>query len=206
MVIAAVHTDSQPLSGDWDGKHWDQQDARCSNNFLSGPTPPVPPPGAAGGLLWQIVGASDPDSVVFTVSVDLPIDDEIIFAGVRNNQVTGYLPTPSITDVGQDKITPYHNGMRWDEYYNRGLYIASVYGANEPFMINVLGATSQCTVVGAFHVHGGTQPVMINITGGGPSPLPAGAVPAETAGTPSRKQAGGKGEQTEARRSSGRKS
>ncbi len=137
-TIATVHVNFRPLSGNWDGEHWDAQLARCSNNFLSGPTPAVPPAGASS-IEWQIVGASNPDDIVFNVSVDLPGDDEVIFTGVRNNTVTTYLPTPATDAVGQDG-TPFHNGHRVDQYYSRGIYIASVSGASAPFTVNVVPA------------------------------------------------------------------
>lgn len=35
--------------------------------------PPVPPSSAAGGLVWQIVGLTDPNSVVFDVLHDLAV-------------------------------------------------------------------------------------------------------------------------------------
>lgn len=169
MPIASVHVNNRPLSGDWDGHSWDHQDTRCSNNFMSGPTPPVPPASAAGGLLWQIIGLTDPDLVVFNVAVDLNGDDEVLFTGVRNNTETSYLPLPTITEHGQDG-TPFHNGNRWDEYYNRGIYIASVHGASEPFMVNVVGAS--CTgplpagnVVGAITIHCGAAPFRMKVTG-----------------------------------------
>jgi hypothetical protein len=147
MPIASVHVNNRPLSGDWDGHHWDQQEHRYSNNIMSGPTPPIPPASAAGGLLWQVVGRDDPDSIVFKVLVDRPGDDEVLFTGVRNNTETSYLPAPTITDRGVDG-TPFHNGQRWDEYYNRGIYIADVHGASGPFMINVVGVGSCNTMTG----------------------------------------------------------
>jgi hypothetical protein len=141
MPIASVHVSNKPLSGVWDGQHWEPQTARCSNDFMSGPTPPVPPPVAAGGLIWQVLGPSfDPNSVVFNVSVNIPHGDEVLFTGLRNGAATGFLPTPTVTEVGADHVTPFHKGHRWDEYYSRGIYIASVFGAPEPFMINILGA------------------------------------------------------------------
>jgi hypothetical protein len=148
MAIASVHVNNVPLSGDWDGQEWEKQEARCSNNFLSGPTPPVPPASAAGGLLWQVAGLAVPDSVVFNVVVDLPGDDETLFTGLRDNTETAYLPTPTITDHGQDG-TPFHNGYRWDAYYSRGIYIASVYGASGPFTVNISGiqgSAGPCTI------------------------------------------------------------
>ena len=67
MLVATVHVNFRPLNGNWDGQNWDQQSHRCSNNFLSGPVPPVPPAGASN-LLWQIDGLDDPASVTFNVS------------------------------------------------------------------------------------------------------------------------------------------
>src|SRR5205085_6232446 len=101
MLIASVHVNFRPLSGDWDGQHWDPQQARCSNNFLSGPTPPVAP-GGATAIQWQVVGPSNPDSIVFNLSVDLPGDDEILFTGVKNGISTSYLPIPTVDGRGQD--------------------------------------------------------------------------------------------------------
>jgi len=82
MLTASVHVNFRPLSGNWDGQNWDQQEARCSNNFLSGPTPPVAP-GGATAILWQVVGPSDPGSIVFSVSVDVPHSDEVLGGSVE---------------------------------------------------------------------------------------------------------------------------
>jgi hypothetical protein len=138
MPLATVHVNFRPLSGNWDGQHWDAQEARCSNNFMSGPTPPVPPAGASS-IVWQVTGLSDPDAVVFNVVVDLPGDDEVLFRGVRNNTETPYPPAPSVTDVANG--VQQHNGRRWDEYYRRGIYIASVSGATAPFTVDVSAAS-----------------------------------------------------------------
>jgi hypothetical protein len=141
MVIASVHVNFRPLNGNWDGQNWDEQEARCSNNFLSGPTPPVPS-GGASSILWQVVGLSDPDSVVFNVSVDRPGDDEVVFTGLKNGVTTSYLPTPETNGMGQYDKKPYHGGHPVAEYYNRGIYIAKVAGASEPFTLKlVTGAT-----------------------------------------------------------------
>lgn len=136
VLLASVHVDFHPLSGSWDGHHWDRQQARCSNNFMSGPTPPLAPPGVRA-LVWEVTGISDPDAVVFNVSVDLPGDDDVLFTGVRNNTETSYLPTPTKDDEKEDP--PLHNGYRWDEYYHRGIYIASVEGAPAPFTVTANG-------------------------------------------------------------------
>jgi hypothetical protein len=169
MLIASVHVNFRPLSGNWDGQNWDQQEARCSNNFLSGPTPPVAP-GGATAILWQVVGPSDPDSIVFNVSVDLPDSDEVLFTGVRNGTATSYLPTPTIDARGQDG-TPFHQEHRWDQYYSRGIYIASVFGASAPFTVNVVTApaieVTGRNVFGAHTVIGGSAPFTINVSGAG---------------------------------------
>lgn len=127
-MIASVRVSHEPLSGNWEGKKWSQQKARCSNNFMSGENPPIPPPSAAGGLRWQVESPDDPDSIVFDVSIDTPSNDPVLFAGVRNNTTTSYLP-------------PYTDTLPIDRhYYRRGIYIASVFGASGPFTVNVVGA------------------------------------------------------------------
>lgn len=143
MPIASVHVNFKPLSGNWDDHNWDQQSARCGNNFMSGPTPPQPPPLAAVGIIWQVSGLSsvEPNPVVFDVAVDLPDDDGTLFTSLRNGASTTFLPTPTITDTGPPPASvPMHGSQRWDAYYHRGIYIAREFGASEPFMINVLGA------------------------------------------------------------------
>lgn len=166
MPIATVHVNNKPLSGSWDGHAWEPQTARCSNNFMSGPNPPVAPPSAAGGLVWQVVGPPDPSSVVFSVMVDLPGDDEVLFTGVRNGNTTPFLPIPNVDALGEDHATKLHRGHRWDEYYLRGIYIARVFGAPVPFTINVLGAAegNPCltTWIGSLTIRD-AAPVTINL-------------------------------------------
>ncbi|MGH4007231.1 MAG: hypothetical protein ACRDTH_03510 [Pseudonocardiaceae bacterium] len=127
-MIASIRVRNVPLSGNWDGKNWDPQTARCSNNFMSNTNPPVPPASAAGGLRWIVAGLDDPDSVVFDVSVDTPHGDPVLFTGVRNNTETPFLLPED------DGIPPIDRN-----HYRRGIYIANVDGAPRPFRVNVVG-------------------------------------------------------------------
>lgn len=152
MPIAIVHVHNGPLPGPWDGQNWDAQTARASNNFLGGgPTPPVAPAIASGGLIWRVVGLSDPGAVTFNVSVDLPGDDENApmsnSVGLRDGILTSYLQPPSITSLVGQSLVPFHNSVPYAKFYERGLYIAQVNGADRPFFIHVLGAAEVMTTL-----------------------------------------------------------
>jgi hypothetical protein len=139
MMLARVHVNYRPLNGNWDGTNWDQQDARCSNNFMSGPHPPVPPAGVTA-IRWDIE-SSEASSIAYNVSVDLPDDDDILFPGQRDGVVTTYLRTmPAAPNGGTGPW--YRTGLLLADYYKRGIYIAGVYGATGEFYINVVGLTS----------------------------------------------------------------
>jgi hypothetical protein len=135
-LLARVHVDSHPLNGTWDGQHWDRQTARCSNDFMSGANPQVPPAGITA-LTWDIE-SPEADSIVLNVSVDLPGPDDVLYPGLRNGVETTYLQAPAPNSIGADG-TPFYNGHPWAQYFQRGIYIASVEGASQPFFINVNG-------------------------------------------------------------------
>jgi hypothetical protein len=116
VTYALVHVSNTKLSGNWDGQHWDPQQARCSNNFDSGQIP-------AGGIIWQVEGVANPDSVIFDVSYAIPgpspgvagPDDFAVFSGVRNHVQT----SPAV-------------GPQYP------MYISKVNGAFQPFMLRIM--------------------------------------------------------------------
>jgi len=139
VTLARVHVNYRPLSGNWDGINWEEQEARCSNNFLAGPHPPVPPAGVTA-IRWDIE-SSEASSIVYNVSVALPGDDDILFPGQRDGVVTPYLRTMPAAPNGSTGPW-YRTGLLLADYYKQGIYIASVFGATGEFYINVVGLTS----------------------------------------------------------------
>jgi hypothetical protein len=135
-LLARVPVNFEPLNGTWDGQHWDRQTARCSNDFMSGPNPQVPPAGTSA-LTWDIE-SPEADSIVFNVSVDLPGPDAVLYTGLSNGVETTYLQAPAPNAQGADG-TPFYNDVPWAQFYERGIYIASVEGASQPFFINING-------------------------------------------------------------------
>jgi hypothetical protein len=113
VTAALVHVSNVPLSGSWDGQHWDPQQARCSNNFDSQSTI------IAGGITWQVEGAVDPKSVIFNVAYDeqgVGTSDRTAFTGLRNGVQTSAAIDP----------------------HGPNIYIASVHGASQPFMLRLI--------------------------------------------------------------------
>jgi hypothetical protein len=137
VMVGSVHVNFRPLDGEWDGQTWDPQEARCSNNFMNGPHPPVPPAGAAN-IVWEVI-ATDANSIVFDVSVDLAGSDEAIFTGLKNGITTAYLREFQPTDTGADG-SKFYGRTRLEQVYKRGIYISNVFGASQDFTINVVGA------------------------------------------------------------------
>lgn len=118
VTYALVHVSNTKLSGNWDGQQWEQQAARCSNNFGSGQFP-------AEGIIWQVEveGGADPGSVVFDVAYDetgTNSFDETAFSGLRNHVQTAPPPPPN------------------PKFVTRGMYIANAHGASQPFMLRLM--------------------------------------------------------------------
>lgn len=105
---------------------------------MCGPHPPVPPAGV--NAIWWNVEADEFGGVefgiVFNVSVDLPDSDDHLFIGVKERDITPYLPTKQPDTPGGEQYRP---GIKLVDYYKRGIYIASVSGATVPFFLRVLG-------------------------------------------------------------------
>jgi hypothetical protein len=107
--------------------------------------PPVAPSGAQS-LLWQIEDYSDPGSVTFNVSVDVPSAkgrDYVLFT-VVHGQTTPFIP-PKVLNPPDP------------EWYKRGFYISSVNGASSPFFVKVLGGARNA--IGQIIGDAGTIPI-----------------------------------------------
>ena len=118
-ILARVHVNNKPLNGEWDGKKWDRQTQRSSNNFRVVALP------FGSDIRWEVetVNGEDPSSISFNVKIDVPIfSDLLLYSRLKNGSET---PRRNVRFVAAGALGR--------------LYIATVDGASAPFFITVVG-------------------------------------------------------------------
>jgi hypothetical protein len=117
-ILTRVHVNNKPLNGQWDGKKWDRQTARCSNNFRVVALP------FGSDIRWEVetVNGEDPSSISFNVKIDVPVfSDPLLYSRLKNGSETPR-DVRFVVSGGAGR-----------------LYIATVDGASAPFFITVVG-------------------------------------------------------------------
>lgn len=116
--LAIWKTNDGPLpKGVWDGKQWDKQHSRASNDKLI-----EPPHGSSASIRFVIIGTTDNvDEISFNVAIDRAGSDKTCWKDVVNS---------SIESLGT-ALEEVH--LTLAEANQRGFYICEVKGATQPF-------------------------------------------------------------------------